>query len=218
MEIGLRPGDDQLLEVNRAAEHIIAVPDKEGGDVVVFGGLLNERAHGLLHREVVPHGDVVGGHLAADFIVVKGLHQGEFLFGSLVHAFDQVAFFLAVQPGENLRGRIGLHALNRAGALAQVHLRQKTGGLFALQTLQNVGQHVRIQNAVQLFPLRRGQRGQNLGNVLFVIILQPFPHHIGRCGAFDDPGDLRRIIRLGIQGGFFGNGDFRLHVQRLLLP
>ena len=218
MKIGLRPGDDQLLQVNRATEHIVAIPHKKRGDIVVFGGLFNQGAHGLLHRQVIADRDIVGGHLAADFVVIKGLHQGEFLFGGLVHAFEKVAFFLAVQPGKNRRRRVGFHAFNRAGGLAQIHFGKKSGCLIVLQTLQNVGKHIRVQDAVKLFSLRRGQRGQNLGDIFFVVIFQTLPHHVGGCRAFDNSGNLRRIIRLGGQGGFFRNGDFRLHFERLLLP
>ena len=209
-------GDDQLLQVDGAAEHTVLVGDEEGRDVVVLRRLLDQGAHGLLHREVRLDRNVVRGHFAANLILIEGRHQRKFFLGGLIHALDEIASLLPVQMGEDLQGGVGLHVLHRLGCLAQVHLDQVSVGLCALHALQDVGEHIRLQNAVQLFPLGRGQGRKDLRNVFFMVVLQTLPHHAGRDGTADDGDDLAGVVGLGGDHALHRSVQILLHVQRLL--
>ena len=72
-EGGSLPCQDQVLQIDGAAEYALFVHHVQSGDIVIFLALSDQLFHGLFDGETAENGDVVGGHQASDFIVpVRG--------------------------------------------------------------------------------------------------------------------------------------------------
>ena len=63
--------DDQILQIDRTVEFLIAVYDKNGRDIVILSCLGYQRTHGFLHRKMILDHDIVGGHPASDFFLIE---------------------------------------------------------------------------------------------------------------------------------------------------
>ena len=69
------PRNDQILEVDRAAEAVSAVDDIDRCDIVVFTGLPNQLVHGLPNGKALVDADVIGGDETADLVVIIGIDE-----------------------------------------------------------------------------------------------------------------------------------------------
>ena len=74
---GALAGNDQVFQVDGPIKYVSGVHHVNRGDVVVVRGLLDQTGHGLPNREVGGDLNIVGGHDAADLVLVKGPQQGD---------------------------------------------------------------------------------------------------------------------------------------------
>ena len=69
------PRNDQILEVDRAAEAVSTVDDIDRCDIVVFTGLPNQLVHSLANGKALVDADVIGGDETADLVVIIGIDE-----------------------------------------------------------------------------------------------------------------------------------------------
>ena len=193
--------DDQILQVDRADEHVLLVDDVKGGNVVVIRRLLDQLVHSLADADAAVHADVVGRHPAADLVIVKGAQQGDLTPHILVHQLDEDVPLRLFQLSKVLHRGAGLHAGENLHPLADAqlaHVLFQQAGVF-----QHAGERVRLENAVQPHSLVLFEQLQRGRDVVFMVLKQPFLHFPGRQVAAQNVCDFRSVIGvLRDDGGF----------------
>ena len=134
---------------------LVFVHHIQRGDVIVFSGLFHQLAHRLPDGHIVFDGDVVGGHSAADLILVireQHLHIFNRVFVQLVDdlvligivkVFQRVHRIVRVHVGNDLCGFV-------AGQLFQVRL-----GI--VQISKDLGNSIHAQNGIERLTFGGGQ-------------------------------------------------------------
>ena len=190
----VRAGNDEVFQVDGTIELVVLVHDVQGGDVVILARLLHQLAHRLPDGHILPDGDVVGGHAAADLILTVGEQHPDILGGVPVQLADDlglVLFFEVVQ---------------RVHRIVRVHVGDDLCRLFRGQLFQirlcivEVGEDLRhpldAQHRVQLLALVRRQRRQRIGQVVFVVVGKLFRQLCLRQTAVDEVQDLFLVVLL----------------------
>ena len=190
----LCPGNDEVFQVDGTVEVLVFVHHIQGGDVVVFSGLLYQLAHRLPDGHIVFDGDVVGGHSAADLILVireQHLHifhrvfvqlVDDLVFIGIVKVFQCVHRIVRVHVGNDLCGFV-------AGQLLQIRL-----GI--VQIGKDLGNGIDAQNGIERLTFSGGQYLQRIRQILFMVIRQFFGQFCLGQTAVNDAQNFLYIILL----------------------
>ncbi len=82
---------------------------KDGRDVVVLCGLIDQAAHRLFDIQILADDDAVCRHAATDFIFIEGGDHLNIVAYFRIEQFDQKFFLCFVEFLQNLGQCIGLH-------------------------------------------------------------------------------------------------------------
>ena len=137
-----RSGNDEIFQVDGAVEHPVLIGDVEDGDVVVVIRLGDELAHGLLDGEGAADLDEVGGHHAADLILLIRTDQLNVLGGLLVHQGDQLFTDVVIHLLQDVHGVIGVHVLDDVRRIIRFQFFQV--GAHVVQIGEHFGHPFRI--------------------------------------------------------------------------
>ena len=113
-------------------ERAILVQHINRRNVVIFCRLLNQRVHGLLNGQILGYADEVGGHLAADLILIVGLNQLNVLPSILFHELDQLFLLIRLQGLQNVHGIVRIHAFQNVSGLIVPQLIQVFFRIFQI--------------------------------------------------------------------------------------
>ena len=69
------PGDDQVLQIDGAAEFAAFVHHIQGGNIVVLPRLTDQLMHGRTNIQRFRNTDIIGGDQAADSVLIVGGNQ-----------------------------------------------------------------------------------------------------------------------------------------------
>ena len=182
------PRNDQILEVDRAAEAVSTVDDIDRCDIVVFTGLPNQLVHGLANGKALVDADVIGGDETADLVVIIGIDEQNRGLGLVVDHRAQLDLDAFVDALPQVDRVVRVHFVDDRGQLVDADL------VDVLDRIVNVGddlgQPFRVQCAVQQVALGTVQIFQTLRDVVVVVIPQLLPHFLHGGRGADDPEDL----------------------------
>ena len=145
---------------------LVLIHHIKGRDIVVLARLLHQLAHGLPDGHVLADADVVGGHAAADLVLVVGEQQLDVIGGVLihfVHLVDDLLFVLFFQVVQSIHSVVGVHVGDYLRGLFRRQLFQV--GLRVVQVGEDLCHLLHAQDGVQLPALFRRQVGQCVGQV-----------------------------------------------------
>ena len=200
VECGVFARDDQLLEVDRAHEHAAPVDGVERGDVVGVGGLADQLLHRLAHGHIGADADKVGGHAAADLVLVKRAQKRQVALDIVIHEVDERAALRALEPLEVVRRGRRVEQRQDLELFADAQLLE-IGGHVVLGVFEHAGQHRRVEQGVEAAALVPVQQLERPGNVALVVILKLFSQLPGRKVAAQQRRDLALVVRVAVAGG-----------------
>ena len=118
------PGNDQILQINGAVKLLSLSHHKKSGNVIVFGRLPDQAAHGLFDGEIFPDNDTVGRHPAADLILIKRCDHLNVMPHVVVHELDQQLPPALVDLLQHIHEKIRLHPGQDRRRFLDVHFLQ----------------------------------------------------------------------------------------------
>ena len=125
------------------------------GDVVVLCGLIDQAAHRLFDIQILADDDAVCRHAATDFIFIEGGDHLNIVAYFRIEQFNQKFFSLLLSSFCRTSASASVSILERMeAAFFDIHLFEVLGYVVGFSILKNIGQHVRVQNAVQFASLR----------------------------------------------------------------
>ena len=150
----------------------------------MIGSLIHQGMHGLLDGQIAGKGYIIGSHPAGDQILVIGRQLLDLRTGGVVHQLQPGSLFYRITLLQQIRRIIGLHPLQNPGCLPEIHLFQIL--VRAVCVLHDLSQCIHRKQPVKIFSFLQLQIRQNLRNIVGMIILQLFPHDLGRIPAPDN--------------------------------
>ena len=194
LEAVVRPGDDEVFQIDGTVELLVLVHDIEGGDVVVLAGLLHQLTHGLPDGHVLPDADVVGGHAAADLVFSIGQQHLHVLGGVLVQLADDLGLVLFLKVVQRIHSVVRVHVRDDlcgllAGQLLQV-------GLRVIQIGEDLGHTLHAQHGVELLAFIGRQGLEGVGKVILMVIGELFGQLCLRQAAVDEVEYLLLVVLL----------------------
>ena len=193
----VRPGHDEVFQVDSTVKALVLIHHIKGRDIVVLARLLHQLAHGLPDGHIFPDADVVGGHAAADLVLVVGEQQLDVIGGVLihfVHLVDDLLFVLFFQVVQSIHSVVGVHVGDHLRGLFRRQLFQV--GLRVVQVGEDLCHLLHAQDGVQLPAFFRRQVGQCVGQVVFMVIGKLFRQLRLRQAAVDDVQNFLYIVFL----------------------
>ena len=200
VECGGFARDDQLLEVDRADEHAVCIDGVERGDVVGVGGLTDQLLHRLTHGHVGADADKVGGHAAADLVLVERAQKRQVAPHIVLHEVDERAALRAFEPLEVVRRGRRIEQRQDLELFADAQLLE-IGGHIVLGVFEHAGQRRRVEQGIEPAALVPAQQLERLGDVALVVILEPVSQLPGRKVAAQQRRDLALVVRVAVAGG-----------------
>ena len=194
LEAVVRPGDDEVFQIDGTVELLVLVHDIEGGDVVVLAGLLHQLTHGLPDGHVLPDADVVGGHAAADLVFSIGQQHLHVLGGVLVQLADDLGLILFLEVVQCIHSVVRVHVRDDlcgllAGQLLQVRFR-------VIQIGEDLGHTLHAQHGVELLAFVGRQGLEGVGKVILMVIGELFGQLSLRQAAVDEVEYLLLVVLL----------------------
>ena len=190
----LCPGNDEVFQVDGAVEVLVFIHHIQGGDVVVFSGLLYQLAHRLPDGHIVFDGDVVGGHPAADLVLVIGEQHLHIFHRVLVQLVDDLVFIGIVKILQCVHRIVRVHVGNDLGGLVAGQLLQIRLGI--VQIGKDLGNGIHTQNGIERLAFGGGQRLQRIRQIFFMVIRQFFSQFRLGQTAVNDAQNFLYIILL----------------------
>ena len=145
-----RADDIAVWLLGKFLEKKMCIRDR-GGDVVVFLGLCNQRAHGLFDGKMAANGDEVRAHRAADFVRLIGADEADIMLRLRVELFHQRAAQFRGDGFQRVHGVVRIHRFHDIGGL----LLRQFAQIFT--RIADIGEHVakpfRTDQAVELCAL-----------------------------------------------------------------
>ena len=164
------------------------------GDVVVFSSLFYQLAHRLPDGHIVFDGDVVGGHPAADLILVIGEQHLHIFHRVLVQLVDDLVFIGIVKILQCVHRIVRVHVGNDLGGLVAGQLLQVWLGI--VQIGKDLGNGIHAQNGIERLAFSGGQRLQRIRQIFFMVIRQFFSQFRLGQTAVNDAQNFLYIILL----------------------
>ena len=112
LQLVARPCHDQVFQVDGTVVFFRFIHHIQGRDVVVFARLLDQLAHGLPDGQILADADVVGGHAAADLVLIVGHQQPDIFRRILIQMFDQLLLVVLFQIFQCVHRVVRVHAGN----------------------------------------------------------------------------------------------------------
>ena len=201
--------DDEVFEIDRAVEGVVAAHNVDRGDVVVLGGLRDEAAHRLLDAQPLRNNDAVGRHDAADLVLAVDPEPRDLAALRLVHELDERIFLAAFECFEIVHRGVGVHAREHVHPPPEtqfIEIRRHRLGVF-----EHRGELRGVERVIDPLPLRERERLERGGDVIFVIVEQLLAERFRREIAADELRQLPVVIRVAELHEF----GFVFHVSAL---
>ena len=190
----LRTGHDEVFQVDGTIKVLVLIHHIQGGDVIVLACLLHQLTHGLPDGHIPADADVVGGHAAADLVLVIGEQQLHIIGGILVQLVDDLCLIVLFQVIQSIHSIVRIHVGDDPGGPLGVQLLQVR--LCVVQIGEDLCHRIHAQCGVHLLALLRCQGRQGIGQVIFMVIGQLFSQLCLGQTAVDDVQNLLHIIFL----------------------
>ena len=199
LQLVARPCHDQIFQVNGTVVFFRFVHHIQGRDIVVFARLLDQLAHGLPDGQILADADVVGGHAAADLVLIVGHQQPDIFRRILIQMFDQLLLVVLFQIFQCVHRIVRVHAGNDLCRFIRRQFLQIRLGI--VQIGEDLCHTIHTQDRIELLPFVRRQLFQRIGQIIFVVIRQLFGDLVCGQTAVDDAEYFFQIIFLlhGIQ-------------------
>ena len=204
------PGDDQILQIDRAAEGAFLVNHIESGHIVVLRGLTDQLAHSALNGGVFRDLDIVGTHFAADLVLVEGGQQTDLTAKLRGQQVGQLVALQFAQSLQKLHSGGGFHQCQRFHLLAHGKKLEKLCDVLAVFQYADQGLHG--QKTEKAAALLTAQFFQGKGDVLFVVICDLLSHLFRGQVTADKSNDL--IAEADGGGGIGANIGFFIFAHR----
>ena len=169
-------GNDEVLQIDGAAETLAVIHHIDGGDIVIITGLLDELVHRLADREIPADADVVCRDETSDLIVVVGIDEADLGLRLVIDHRTKLDAHALVDVLPEIDRIIRVHLVDDLRELHDADL------LDVLGRIIQIGDHLReplcIERRIEQIPLRAVQELKALRDIVLMVAAELLAHLI----------------------------------------